>query len=205
MAGAGGAAVRNDISHKTYTVGAARTSGFSWTAVEHDPCRFVVTSDDVLVIEHDGGRREPARWIGPLEPDWEGIAEALVVDAFRVTAGGRPLRDWLPGGKVVPDEGHDWGALGLPEGWDTLVASIAGAVPVDDLTLARSSRGVIDLDLHPTLSLAPGDRIDQGELRGTVIAIDRRAGTIGLDTGDGDPISIPVDAIGPKSEAEGCR
>ncbi len=197
--------MRRDISHEPHIIGAARTTGFSWLVVEHDPSQFDVTSDDVLVIEDERGRRKPARWIGPLQQDSGHIAEALVVDAFRVTASGGPLRDWIPPESVPHVDGHDWGALGLPDGWDTRVASIASAVPVDDLALARSSRGEIDLDHHPTLSLAPGDYLDHGELHGTVIAIDRRAGTIELDAGDGATVTLFLDAIGPRSEAERRR
>jgi hypothetical protein len=197
--------VTSDISRKMLSIGAARTRGTSWTVVEHDPSRFVMTSDDVLVIEHGSGRREPARWMGPLEPGSYSTAEALVVDALRVAASGRPLRHWLQGGSDLYAEGHDWGALGLPDGWNTRVVPIASADPPDDLILTRSSKGVIDLDRHPTLSLAPGDRLVHGEIRGTVVAIDRRAGTLKLDAGVGAPISIPIKALVPDSEAERHR
>lgn len=192
----------HDISQKPRIIGAARTAESSWLIVKLDPSRFVVTSDDVLVIEHDGGRREPARWMGLLEPGGDPSAEALIVGAFRFDASGKPLRDWVPGESVPHGEGHDWGALGLPEGWDTLVAAITSAMPVDDLAVAKSSRAAIDLDRHSTLSLAPGDRLDHGKLRGTVIAINRREGTIELDASSGVPVTIPIDAIGPKSKSE---
>lgn len=195
----------HDISQESHVIGAARTAESSWLVVELDPSRFVVTSDDVLVIERDSGRHEPARWIGLLEPGWKSSAEALIVATFRFDASGKPLRNWVPGGTFPLGEGHAWGALGLPDGWDTLVAAISRVLPVDDLNVARSSRAAIDLDRHPTLSLAPGDRFDHGELRGTVIAINRREGTIKVDAGSGVPVTIPIDAIGPKSESEAER
>ncbi|HEV2128110.1 MAG TPA: hypothetical protein VGR22_05765 [Thermomicrobiales bacterium] len=150
---------------------------------------------DVVVIERAESRLEIARLVGTVAAGHEPAVEARIIGSYRISADGQPLGDLLDQSLDREPEGHCWGALGLPHGLDTTVVPSARAGLTNDFAVARGSRGVSELERHPTLTIAPGERVTIGEHSGMVTAIDRRAGTIEVTTGDAERVTVSIDEI----------
>ncbi|MDQ4043878.1 MAG: hypothetical protein M3173_00300, partial [Chloroflexota bacterium] len=115
--------------------------------------------------------------------------------AYRIAAEGQAVGDLLD---ELPDhaqEGHGWGSLGLPQGLETRVVASTTDGVTSDYAIARSSSSAVELEHHPTLKLAPGERVAIGACSGVVHAIDHRAGTIELQVDDGEYVIISIDEL----------
>lgn len=175
----------HDISHPKFTVWAARTTS-GMVFVDMDPKAGDSPPDeDLVTLRNAAGELIVARMIGPVVGDAPGIEHWNILGRYRVDARGVPLTSIVtanaPTGRDA--EGHDWGALGLPNGLDTCVQSADEPAGVDELTLARSSSGHRHGEETQLLRLAPGDRVRVDGQVGTVLAVDRRKRTVEVDTG----------------------
>ncbi len=163
----------------------SQTAGSTWAARTATGMVFLTLTDDdvghptgadLIAIRNAAGDMVAARLIGPVAGDVPESERWRIERRWRVDASGAPLATVaqeieLRAGSV---QGHDWGALGLPEGLDSCVRPIDDAVTIDELTLAHASSGHRMLDRNPLLTMAPGDHVVVDGTAGTVVTIDRR-------------------------------
>jgi hypothetical protein len=175
----------HDISDLKITVRAARTAR-GMVFVDMDPEEGdSPPEEDLVIVRNAAGELIVARMIGPVAGDAPEGESWRISGRYRVDARGVPLTSIVTApAPTGPDtEGHDWGALGLPNGLDTCVQSADEPSGVDELTLARTSSGHRHGEGTLLLRLAPGDRVRVGDQVGTVLAVDRRKRTVEVDAG----------------------
>ena len=176
----------HDISHREASTWAARTAAGMVFVVVGPEHRDVTSGADLVTLTDGGGAKVAARMIGPVAGEPPKGERWRVSQRYRVDPAGVPLASvtstTAPAGSAT--EGHDWGAIGLPDGFDTRVLPADEPRVIDELTLARSSSGNRLGQDTPFLTLAPGDRVRVDGTVGAVIAVDRRKRTVEIDTGE---------------------
>jgi hypothetical protein len=202
MAGAGEQVSSHDISLKHNNAIVARTAAIrGFVVVSVDPATPPVDEDDVLVLRDNAGRHHAGRRVGDAHTDLAATPDHVLVGIYRASPEGERLGAVIDDVALGDADGHDWGALGLPEGPDTRVVRATTVAPPDDLALASSSRGHGAWQSDWQASLAPGDAVRIGDLVGSVLAIDRRKGAIEVGREGGLPITVEFDEITPQGDS----
>lgn len=175
----------------SHTVGVRGSNGR--LAVARVSSAIDITGADVVVArDGDGTRRayRPAGIAAKIESELE------IVGAYRLGTGGTALRDLVDtaGNEQDRPPGHDWGALGLPEGLDTRVWPI-GDADEHDYAVARASAGQRALENAPWLAVAPGDRVAVAGEERLVVGVDRRKRLLSLRGPAGATDDVAFDVI----------
>jgi hypothetical protein len=186
-----------DISHEYKWILTARTSEGEVVAVAGDDIE-AVRGADVLVLRTGSGVRA-ARFVGAVPTPLAGLETVELAGAYVVASDGIRLSELI----ATPDpgvespgsrSGHEWGALGLPDGPETRVLPLGAPGLSDDVAAARASAGFAALAADPLLAVSPGDRVAVRGVTRTVVAVDRRERTMELDA-DGQPVVERFDEI----------
>ena len=174
---------KSNISLEQNPVGTARTP------IRRGLIEFTYTPDqapdkvDLLILRGPDGSLVPAKFAGFINEDqtrregWS-LAEMYVVDPS-----GTAIESILSDATVVPAQarGHDWGALGLPQGPLTRVRALANRrddLFEDDIESAFSSQGYYEYSADRRLSIGAGDNATLAGRVGTIITVDRRKRTV---------------------------
>lgn len=177
----------HDISHADSATWAARTaSGMIFVSLglgELD----AIAGGVLVAVRNDGGEVVAARLIGLVAGDAPEPGRWKIEGRYRVDASGEPIGQGAAATEVAvePVQGHDWGALGLPDGVASRVRPRVDARGLDEVTLAHSSSGHRILEGNPLLTLMPGHSVAIDGSIGTVVFIDRRKRTVEIER-DGD-------------------
>lgn len=109
---------------------------------------------------------------------------------YAVDPSGTAITSILGDATSATDEaGHDWGALGLPQGPLTRVRALAGRRDddfEDDIESAFSSQGYSEYSADRRLSIGAGDQATVSRRVGTIITVDRRKRTAEILFGEDD-------------------
>jgi hypothetical protein len=143
------------------------------------------SEEDLVTLRNEAGEFIVARMIGPVAGDAPLGERWNISGCYRVDAQGVPLLSIVTAiASIGPKpDGHDWGALGLPNGLDTCVRLTNEPRGADELTLARTSSGHLHGEGNLLLRLAPGDQVRIDDRVGTVLAVDRRKRTVEVGAG----------------------
>jgi hypothetical protein len=158
-----------------------------------------VSGTDLVVLRSDAGDAVPARLIGavsgrvPVDAPWR------IESAWRIDESGVPLISIAPDASPTGtgSAGHDWGALGLPEGMSTRVRLVHEHTQGDEVRLAHESHGHRLGENTWWLTLAPGDLVTLDGRPATVLATDRRRRAVEIDTGD-EVQTVALDDLTPQ-------
>lgn len=151
-------------------------------------------SAGVLVLQDAEGEVAAGRFAGATDQSSrEEDLRLTIVCAYVVSDSGRPLaqvlgyQDSKPNAENLP--GHEWGALGLPDGWMTRVSALdeqKASVLASDVRIAFASPGYLEYKTTPFQRVVPGDTVLVAGKPGTVIAIDRRKDIFTVQLADED-------------------
>ena len=191
--------MQRDISLEHNKIALARTPVasafvyFGWDGT------IPIADADVLILRDAVNVLCAARFIGySSEPTADDDEVLALIAAYCIADQGETLAAILGGERQVwiPEQaGHDWGAMGLPEGPETPMRRLDGTDVPDDVDVAHRSAGYRQLRDSRALSIAPGDTIKAGGSTGTLVAIDRRKRTVEIEAGGGETRPFTFDDI----------
>lgn len=153
---------------------------------------------DLVTLRGETGELVTARMIGPVAGDAMNAPRWRIARRYRIDPGGEPLSA-LGSESPAPESdavGHDWGALGLPDGLETCVLPVGEPTTTGEAALAHASNGHRFGEATWWLTIAPGDRVAIDHNLAMVVAIDRRKRTVEVEI-DGEASIVPLDDLRP--------
>jgi hypothetical protein len=155
------------------------------------------TDADIFSVRRGDADICLAQLIGPIDGETPDSDRWELVARYRISLAGEPLSSIIAG--LTPFQtgmGHDWGALGLPDGLDTRVVPADAISLADDaLGVARASSGHQFVEASWQLTIGAGDRIEVDGRQVTVLTVDRRKRTAEIVDDTGAVRTIAFDEI----------